>query len=159
MLEGEQLQRLIQQIEGAFAGVTLEDGIGLWEGQGLDEYLDSEGLAAYRARDQRQDWRALRAEDLSRCSSSLSFFDAKGMRFHLPAFLLAELDQSLQQDGVMFHLLSRSDFGRSKFDVLNIAQRQVVRQFLLTLKDHPDYSFERPEIERALTDIWSEPKG
>lgn len=83
-------QQVCQAIESAFAGVTLGNGIGLQEAQGLDDYADEATCAAYRATDEKDDWHRLSTETLNRCSSSLSFFDPEGMRFHLPAFLLTE---------------------------------------------------------------------
>src|SRR5436190_8367262 len=84
-------QEVCRAIEAAFAGVTLGGGVGLQEAQGLDDYADDETRAAYRADDEKDDWHRIPAEALQRCNSSLSFFDAEGMRFHLPAYLLADL--------------------------------------------------------------------
>src|SRR5688500_17196676 len=84
-------EALCDLIREAFAGVKLGNGIGLQEAQGIDDYADKETCARYRAGDEKEDWTRIPAEELSRCNSSLSFFDAEGMRFHLPAFLVAEL--------------------------------------------------------------------
>lgn len=148
-------ERVANLIREAFAGVTLGDGVGLWFGQGLDDYADQRTLAEYRARDEKTDWRALSVYDLNRCDSSLSFFDAEGMRFHLPAFLLAELDGTLWND-VIFHLTRLDTYGKSQFAVLSDAQRRAVREFLLLFKDDPDFEFWRRDIERALAEFWTE---
>ena len=87
-------RRIAVRIREAFAGVALGDGIGLWQGQALDDYADDAIIAESRSRDETEEWTRLSAGDLNRCHSSLSFFDAAGMRFHLPAFLLSELDPS-----------------------------------------------------------------
>jgi hypothetical protein len=44
---------------------------------------------------------------LNRCNSSLSFFDAQGMLFHLPAFLLASLNGDYLHD-LTFRLIHLS---------------------------------------------------
>ena len=85
-------QRVLDQIRDAFAGVTLGNGVGLREANGLDDYADSRTLAAYRSQDEKLDWSAISAADLDDCASSLGFFDADGMRFHLPAYLVADLE-------------------------------------------------------------------
>ncbi len=37
-------EELIKEIKTAFENVTLQDGIGLWEAQGLDSYADNATL-------------------------------------------------------------------------------------------------------------------
>ncbi|TDG36426.1 hypothetical protein EZJ43_07865 [Pedobacter changchengzhani] len=82
---------LVTQIQLAFADVKLEDGIGLWQAQGIDDYASEEEIVTLRAKDEKDNWKLLPYEDLSYCESSLSFFDAKGMRFHLPKFLIFDI--------------------------------------------------------------------
>ena len=73
-------QKLIQEIYKSFKDVKLEDGVGLWEGQGLDDYCTVEECKKLRERDEKDDWSRISVLDLVKCSSSLCFFDAKGMR-------------------------------------------------------------------------------
>ena len=142
-------------IEAAFAGVTLGDGVGLQEAQGLDDYADDTTCAAYRATDEKDDWHRIPVEALQRCHSSLSFFDAAGMRFHLPAYLLADLRDDYGF-GMAFCLTHSG--GRDRyFCLLSEAQRKAVRAFLLHILDEPDYQFDRPDILRALDGYWIEP--
>ena len=85
-------ERVASWIKEAFRGVTLGNGVGLWEGRALDDYDDERGIASARLRDQRSDWSAIPVEDLCECESSLTFADQEGVRFLLPAFMLAELE-------------------------------------------------------------------
>lgn len=153
----EAAQQIVPLIESAFAGVTLGDGVGLQEAQGLDDYADAETCAAYRANDEKENWHRIPAEALQRCNSSLSFFDAEGMRFHLPAYLLADL-RGDYGFGMAFCLTQTSDCDRY-FRLLSDAQRRAVRAFLLHILDDPDYQFDRPHILRALDDYWTEPSS
>lgn len=76
--------QLIGKIYGAFKDVLLEDGIGLWEGLALDDRLENTPeYEALKAKDERHDWQKIPVLHLYECSSSISFLDAKGMRFHL----------------------------------------------------------------------------
>lgn len=81
-------QRLIDQIERAFAGVTLDDGISL----NMTEYNDSGGLRPeFKERafeDERDDWRAIPDETLERFTVTFSFTDLKGFRFYIPAYMI-----------------------------------------------------------------------
>ena len=148
-------QEVCCAIEAAFAGVKLGVRVGLQEAQGLDDYADAETCAAYRANDEKDDWHRIPAEALQHCNSSLSFFDAEGMRFHLPAYLLADLRDDYGF-GMAFCLTQTSDYDRY-FRLLSGAQRRAVRAFLLHILDEPDYQFDRPHILRALDDYWTEP--
>jgi hypothetical protein len=138
---------LVKQIYAAFVGVELEDGIGLWEAFGHDGYAGAKECAKLRLRDEKHDWRKLTVENLYHCNSSLSFFDAKGMRFHLPKYLLLELDEfdaevvALHEGDspvqgwcpeVVFTLMYRMSEERSieRFSLLNAAQLQCVIDFL-----------------------------
>ncbi len=139
-------------IRDAFRGVTLGDGVGMLEGQGLDDYDDAETLKALRARDEKEDWSRIPVDLLNNGHSSLSFFDAEGMRFHLPAYLVAKLEGTLTQD-VIFHLTYLDDHGLSRFELLSEDQREAVRRFLLLQLD-PENSFMSPLIQKALDLYW-----
>ncbi|GDY22579.1 hypothetical protein LBMAG56_39260 [Verrucomicrobiota bacterium] len=141
-------------IEAAFSGVTLGGGVGLQEAQGLDDFADAETCAAYRASDEKNDWHRISAEALRRCNSSLSFFDAEGMRFHLPAYLVADL-RGDYGFGMAFCLTQTSDYDRY-FRLLSDAQRRAVRAFLLHILDDRDYEFDSPQIFHALDEYWTE---
>ena len=68
--------RVLGLVRSAFQGVTLGDGVGLRQGQGLDDYADERTLASHRVQDEKHDWSAIPVADLDRCYSSLSFFDS-----------------------------------------------------------------------------------
>lgn len=152
--------QLIGEIYKAFEGVALEEGVGLWEGLALDDRL--EGTTAYeqlKAKDERNDWKKIPILRLYECSSSLSFFDAKGMRFHLGLFLLFALDVFLEEEDelhedknfklsppeVHFALTHNleSDYSKSRFSVLSKPQIECVVQFLEYLIKAKDAQFEQ----------------
>jgi hypothetical protein len=151
----EEEQRVLKLIRTAFAGVVLGEGVGLRQGQGLDDYADERTLASYRAQDEKHDWSAIRVADLDRCHSSLSFFDPDGMRFHLPAYLVADLERRLQTADVLFHLVYMAHGAASRFETLTPAQCEAVRAFLLLRLSDPYCEFVHPMIEVALRDYWT----
>lgn len=146
-------EQLIAAIHTAFSGVTLEEGVGLHEAQAIDDYEDQWVQKKYREEDEKLDWRKIPYDRLQSHQSSLSFFDPKGMRFHLPAFLIAELDRQLDY-GVIFHLTHLNDFGLEKFTLLSREQNQVVVDFLWEMLKAPDHAYDRPHIESALENYW-----
>jgi hypothetical protein len=146
-------------IRVAFRGVTLGGGVGLLQGQGLDDYAAFATLAEYRARDEKDDWSRIPPEMLDRCYSSLSFFDAEGMRFHLPAYLLADLGGTTRTADVTFHLTYTGHGAPEKFLLLSGPQREAVRQFLLLkLAGVAGWECEPPTsamIRAALGSLWA----
>jgi hypothetical protein len=150
---GEALEALITETHKAFADVTLGSGIGLLEANGLDDYATEQKLAEYRASDEKQDWRSIPIERLNKCSSSLSFFDAEGMRFHLPAFLIADLRDIYDFD--LIYNLTQSTLIESQCALLSKEQREVVRKYLELAAQEEEFERDHDHIRRALESYWA----
>lgn len=144
---------LRKKVQHAFAEVQLGDGIGLYEAQGIDHYASEEDCANYRAKDEKTDWRHIKLEDLNQCNSSLSFFDAAGMRFHLPAFMQADLGEDVEFD--LIHHLVFSSQTEEQQKLLNDAQRAVVIDYLKLQLDDIYNSNMWEYISQALLDYWN----
>ncbi len=139
------------KIQTAFGSVQLGEGIGLWEAQGIDDYASAEQIAQLRRRDERMNWATIPVADLNNCYSSLSFFDCAGMRFCLPAFLIAELDGTFDNSTIFTLTYSEN---ASQFSCFSPAQIQAVRAFLLSCLRDPSYEFDWPQIEWSLEFRW-----
>jgi hypothetical protein len=150
-------------IREAFLGVTLGNGVGLRQGRGLDGYANQETLARLRLQDEQDNWPRIPPEDLNHFSDAVSFFDAEGMRFHLPAYLIADLKGTLTSD-IIFHLTYiEEEYGRSQFSQLNAEQRHAVREYLLLrlAQFQTERSSDDPAtkmIEVALSSYWIPPE-
>ncbi|WP_299487707.1 DUF6714 family protein [Acaryochloris sp. IP29b_bin.137] len=140
-------------IKSAFAGVTLGAGIGLWEAQAIDDYKTQEVQRRNREKDEKEEWHRLNCDDLQRCHSSLSFFDAEGMRFHLPAYIVASLENKV--DDPLFHLTQLDDYAKSKLTTLNPLQRQAIVMYLEWCLEQEEYAFDHPTIRMALREYWT----
>ena len=105
-------------VREAFAGVTLGGGVGLSEAQALDDYANNE----VRAGDEKNDWAAIPVEDLNRHSGSPAFLDAEGMRFHLPAYMTADLDGDYRHEFAPYLCGCQE-----KFSLLTLLQRNAVK--------------------------------
>ena len=114
---------------------------------------------AARAQDEKLDWAAIPPESLLHCDSSLSFFDADGMRFHLPAFLIPEILGHPQGGGLLFHLTNDTSSVMGKFATLSDDQRHCIVTFLKWCIPQEQYRFERETIEKALREDWTNPAG
>ena len=163
---GVETEAVCVQIRAAFAGVRLGGGTGLREGGALDDWADEKPCARRRAEDEQEDWSRISHADLDRFHSSLSFFDAEGMRFHLPAFLIADLHggvgggmefcltHGFSENAVVAKNPADRAYSARRFALLSVAQRNAVRAFLLHLVDEPDCAFGRTAILEALADYW-----
>ena len=139
-------------ISTAFQGVILGDGIGLWEAQAIDDYETDLVRVEKRRGDEKSDWQVLSRDCLRRCYSSLCFFDADGMRFHLPAFLLAEIEGEFDQ--LVFHLTELDDYKRAKLMSLTDRQKAAVAMFLAWCLSSYRYEYEHQSIAVALQEYW-----
>lgn len=155
-------EQVCQTIDAAFAGVALGIGFGLREAKGMDDYAGEEACAVYRANDEKEDWRHITADALNQCEISLSYFNPSGMRFHLPAYLIADLRGDLDF-GMEFHLTRLSDNDIRQFALLSSAQRAAVRAYLLHILDDLDDPNDQPideiyrvNIVRTLTGFWAD---
>lgn len=147
-------ERVAESVSSAFQGVALGNGIGLYEAQGIDDSVDPEFLKACPYKDEKDDWSRIPVPDLNRCYAKLSSFDAEGMRFYLPAYLIADLERKLKKD-IINHLAYHEGDAMLQFALLNAAQRGAVRQFLVLRMADPNRKFDRPLIEKSLADYWT----
>jgi hypothetical protein len=139
-------------IRDAFAGVNLGSGVGLMQGQGLDDYADDATLAELRSQDESSDWSRIDLDQLNAYSASLAFMDSAGMRFHLPAYLIADLQSGLIATDILFYLAGTSDF--SCFHLLDGLQRESIKKFLRIRLSDPGFRFQHSMIEAALKNYW-----
>ena len=146
------IEQVAEEVKSAFAGVVLGSGIGLWQAQAIDDYQTEVIQKKERERDEKENWSLLEDSILQRCHSSLSFFDADGMRFHLPAFILASMKGEV--DDPIFQLTHLDEYGLSRFVSLKDDQRNAIVIYLTWCLESDEYKFERPNIENSLNEYW-----
>ncbi len=145
----QRADELIEQIASAFAGVTLEDGIGLWESDGIDDYRGADEIRALRAKDEKTDWRRISADDLNYCNAAPSFLDARGLYFHTPAFMTAELRGEFKQDFI--GRLIYDSFTAPEFrELLSHEQRHAIIACIRFYGSIEHYSYDPDVISNAI---------
>jgi hypothetical protein len=158
----ERCQRLLATIEEAFRGVELGDGVSLHETVVIDDYGTDQQRRAAREPDEKHDWRRLVGDpELARIGGvgGPSFYDAAGLRFHLPAYLsLAVIafdraDADLALESLMFTLTHFSEYNAKRLSILNDAQRHCVREVLSFLRS--EHELESAELDEAIDGYWS----
>lgn len=91
--EAERL-RLIREVEVAFDGVALGNGVSLHQARALDKRASDAEVAAARPMDTEERWQDVPDEKIDRLADTLPFMDAEGFRFYLPRFMLFALKHS-----------------------------------------------------------------
>src|SRR5688572_15704193 len=124
-------QLVIERIERAFLGVRLDDGVSLREADVIDNYGSEAERKKARDQDELEDWQRIPEDLISHHYWCLSFFDAKGMRFHLPAYMRFALrhykdSASASIDSTIYTL----GYDDDRYSLLTPPQRVAVRQFL-----------------------------
>lgn len=145
---------IISKINEAFKDVELNGGIGLSEADAIDDYKDAKFRDECKINDEKYCWNAIPSAVLNQFNCSLNFFDAKGMKFHLPAFMIADINDEYKF-GIVFTLTNLSDYSKSQFVLLTTKQREAVKLFLDFFLVNPNYEFEKPEIKTAIESYWS----
>lgn len=143
------VDQVIGRISVAFGDIKLGGGIGLFEADGLDDYASDEELRRLRASDEKQDWKRISTADLSRCYSSPSFFDPQGFVFHLPAFLIAELNDE-HPYGFIDRLYRTEEHPEGWWALLTDKQRDAIIAVLELIREHPNYQHEVDDIDASL---------
>ena len=97
-------EELILEITNAFKDLRLGNGIWLQEGNTIDDYADDKTIAQCKKIDERKNWKNISSESLNKYNSAFSFFDAEAMRFHLPAFMIADIKWEYIIWNIIFYL-------------------------------------------------------
>ena len=140
---------LVDLVRRAFADVKLDDGIGLRESDGIDNYAGPEELKRLRATDEKNDWQKISVDLLNYCNAAPSFLDAKGMRFHTPAFVVSELNGEFNQDFI--GRLIDGSYSATEFPkLLTNDQRDAIIECIRFYGDIERYSYEPDQIDAAV---------
>jgi hypothetical protein len=163
-------QQLLDLIDRAFDGVVLGDGVSLHETIVLDNYGDESERQAARAPDEKTDWRRLVHDpEMHRVGGvgGLAFYDAEGLRFHLPVYLIRAIDAldrltrgTFVESELLFTLTDCTAHTLAKLSILNHAQRTAIRGFLIYWRDKMEPSRQwqparMSELDSAIDEIWN----
>lgn len=157
-----QKEHVLQLIYTAFDQVKLEDGVSLHETIKIDNYgLTNEVLESQIKADERKDWKKLIDDpELIEVNGmgGLSFYDAKGLRFHLPAYLCLCINHPNTEvaSSLTFQLTRLEAYNRQRFSILTPEQRKAVKVFLTYIRYNTGFTFEYDfnAIEVAMRDYW-----
>jgi len=157
-----QKEHVLHLIYESFDQVKLEDGVSLLETIKIDNYGETDTvLEALIKNDERKDWKKLIDDpELEKTDGigGLSFYDPKGLRFHLPAYLCLTIHKPHADitESLMFTLTHLEAYNRERFSILTVEQRKAVKVFLTYIRYNTGFVFEYnfAAIEAAIRDYW-----
>ena len=154
---------LIQEIKAAFRGVTLGNGTSIADAMVIDGCPDGE-IESVSDLDTGSDWSEV-PDSLIENYPVITFMDARGFRYYLPAYLLwtvrhyHERPGSSSPDSAVRCLTSgicckpeRRDLTR--YRLLTRAQRMAIAHFLEFLCNEAWDQFSSKPIRRAVREYW-----
>lgn len=157
--------KLIGMINDAFRDTELDGGTTLHQSLEFDclGYPDDWTLAEAAARDPETRWQDIPVDKISRFSESMICFDAKSLRFHLPAYMCHALrclrwrHYEAEASGVMYQLSGgpRSKRMKNCADLLDRSQKESIATFL-HLFSSLDGSAHYDDATEGLENGWSE---
>lgn len=155
---------LIAEITAAFDGVAREDGVSLRESRVIDNYGCDEERAEARLLDTDTRWQDVSDADMQRYDAVLTFSDAKGFRYYLPAYMLRDLRlyvhptygfSSDTLSGLQISAIpGMRDYKLKQFALITPEQGKAVCSFLEFSVVHGD-KYTRQKAAAALADYWS----
>lgn len=154
---------LIKQITKAFEGVTRDGGVSLHEAREIDNYEGAEGRAEARKKDTDCRWQDVPEEWIEHFYDVFPFFDAKGFRYYIPAYMVWTLKnyKSSQSNSVDFTIYAlgvyeRVDDPYYRFRLLNAEQSKAVCNFLKFMATYGAYWVDAGAARRALNQYWGQ---
>lgn len=147
---------LITQIEEAFKNVSLNDGVGIYEAEAIDNYASEDIRKTERKKDVRNDWTYIIDDVIDQYYSVLSFMDDDGLRFVIPAYMrfavrFYDTNASASIDAII-HVLADS----RQWDFLTNKQKQVVADFLSFMVLEAGNHVDSWQASLAYENIWSQ---
>ena len=159
-------QEVKAAITKAFQGVGLNGGCSLREGKVADQYgqPDTAGPDDFPEVDITDDWTALSMETLE-AYSCLSYMDAEGFRYYIPAFMLSVISRyegaSMRAIDTLLSLYPKNtdrwDYKIALYSALNREQKAAIAHYLHELPTLVELKREDQKVvERALRNYWHE---
>jgi hypothetical protein len=176
----DKIAALIEEITIAFDGVSREGCLTLHEAAGWDGHCGiGPWIEEARAKDTDTKWQEVKDEWIAENGLgdiALSFIDAKGFRYYLPAYLIWSIKETVagfpsdSNTDVVWYLGINFSTHRERFAFLNKQQSSAVAHFLLFLDQWEDewllennFSVEndfplegKSDVQKALDAYWGQ---
>lgn len=155
--------RIYDLVEAVFRDVKFDGGVTLHQREAIDGYCTGEEIGAAAEKDPETRWQDIPRSKIEKFGMSLVFFDPKGIRFHLPAFMRCSLQLWAESPYADFShsdalLYGLDDGPRSNgyfehaFLLLNEPQHRAVAAYLKFVASGDSY---QDDAKKALANGWA----
>jgi hypothetical protein len=128
-------EQLIQEIETAFEGVELKDGIGIYEADEM--YVGSSPKLIQKGNNKDRmwwrSWTEIADKYIASYSSVMELMDSQGIKWALPAYMIYIINHhkegSLSVDTTIY-TLEEGAMGHDGLDLFTLEQKRVIALFL-----------------------------
>lgn len=152
----------IETIIKAFSTVTRENGVSLHEARAIDDYQGAQERAAARLQDTDTQWQEIPDQWIEEYSDVLSFFDAKGFRYYIPAYMIwsirnYQISRSLSLDFTIYALgydQGLEHHRNHQFRLFNLEQAQAICRFLQFMTTYGEPWVDSGAARSALKHYW-----
>lgn len=152
-------EKLIQQIESAFEGVLLEEGIGINEADRIETEERDVLIQKGRNLDRLwwKSWHEIEDKYIASYPSAMDFMDSQGLKWVLPAYLIYSIRHykkgSFSVDSTLY-TLEAGALGRDGIDLYSVEQKRVIAHFLEYMVGVGDRWVDVGAASRALQHCW-----
>jgi len=156
-----ELDQLLELIHNAFHDVRLGAGISISQARVIDDRGSTKEEEEARSSDKEESWTEIPDEKVEWFNDTLSFMDAKGLRFYLPAFMSYALrnphSTSFAVDApiyALWHERGGIEYREKMFSVLNQRQKEAIYAFLLYCSVHEECNYDTNAAREAIAKYW-----
>ena len=159
-------ERIISEIEDAFADVKRGKGVTLHETDVLDACGSAEKRARARKHDADEKWLDVPDRDIEEHPSALCFLDPEGFRYYLPAYMRWSLrhyksSASLASDSTVYAIgpsgnKGVTDWNCKRWGVFTREQSQVIFAYLRFMVEEGEGYADSSMAELAINAYWSQ---
>jgi len=153
--------RILEEINTTFNGVSLRDGVGFYEAHALDDYADSKHLLQARNRDrQSKRWQDLDIDLVQNLDTALTFTDRDGFYFLFPAFMVLCLKQKYGGEEIADFLEDMRRKQDPRINGFSEKQKRTIAHCLQFIAEVDDWQFaDYPQFhdaKTALNEYWGQ---
>lgn len=155
---------VIREIDAAFSGVRRDDGISLYEAAVIDDHGSVDERMRARARDTEECWQDVPAADIECYYYILSFLDADGFHYYLPAYMVwslrsFETTDSLSVDHTIYSLARHAEpelaeWQMERFSAFTSEQAKAILSFLRYMAQQSRSQVDTDAASAAIADYW-----
>ena len=154
-------EQLIEEIQTAFKGVLLKDGIGINQADRIESRQRDVLIQKGRNLDRMWwiEWTDIQDKYVSSYSDVMYYMDSAGIKWTLPAYMIYIIkhykEGSFSIDSTIY-VLEAGGLGVDKLDLYTQEQKRVISKFLMLMVEVGEKWVDVESAQNALDKVWGE---